>query len=339
MKVEKGTVRAPEIGRTWLNSPPLSMRHLRGKVVLIDFWDYTCVNCVRTLPYVQAWHERYRDHGLVVIGIHSPEFSFAQYESNVERGAREFGLTYPIVIDSNMELWKTFANRFWPAKYLIDKDGYLRWAHFGEGAYGETEAAIQELLREVAPDAQLPALMEPLRASDTPGAVCYPATAELYLGNARGRIGNQSGFVEDETADYSYAGFLTEGVFYLEGRWASTREFVALDSAPGKIALKYSAAGVNLVMASTTGKPIPVEVRLDSKPLSDSERTPDIESRDGRSIVTVQNARMYRLLESADFGTHTLELICQEPGLAAFAFTFTSCVDPNALPVEQGAAR
>jgi len=339
MKVEKGTVRAPEIGRVWLNSPPLSMRQLRGQVVLVDFWDYTCVNCVRTLPYVQAWHERYKDHGLVVIGVHTPEFTFAQYESNVERGVREFGLTYPIVVDSNRELWTTFANRYWPAKYLFDKDSYLRWAHFGEGAYGETEAAIQELIHEITPEAQLPQIMEPVRGSDAPGAVCYPPTPELYLGNVRGRIGNRSGFVEDYVGDYSFDGPLTEGVFYLEGKWASTAEFAALDSAPGKIVLKYSAAGVNLVMASTTGKPIAVELRLDGKPLTSAQKTADVESREGASVIAVQNARMYRLVEGHDFGTHTLELIIREPGLAAFAFTFTSCVDPEGTQVAQESAR
>lgn len=339
MKVEKGTVRAPEIGRIWLNSSPLSLHQLRGQAVLIDFWDYTCVNCLRTLPYVQAWHERYKDLGLVVVGVHTPEFTFAQYEANVERGIREFGLTYPNVIDSNRELWNTFANRYWPAKYLIDKEGYLRWAHFGEGAYSETEQAIQELLREISPDAKLPVIMAPVRDSDVPGAVCYPPTSELYLGNARGRIGNLSGFVEDQVSDYTFDGPLIEGVFYLEGRWASTREFTALDVAPGTISLKYSASGVNLVMASTNGKPIAVELRLDGKPLTTANATEDVQLRDGRSFVDVQNARMYRLVENRDFGTHTLELVCTEPGLAAFAFTFTSCVDPERSTVAQEAAR
>jgi thiol-disulfide isomerase/thioredoxin len=339
VKVEKGTVRAPEIGRIWLNSSPLSLRQLRGQAVLIDFWDYTCVNCVRTLPYVQAWHERYKDLGLVVIGVHTPEFTFAQYETNVERGVREFGLTYPIVIDSNRELWTTFANRYWPAKYLIDKEGYLRWAHFGEGAYAETEQAIQELLREISPDAKLPDITPPVRESDMPGAVCYPPTAELYLGNARGRIGNLSGFVEDQPSEYSFEGPLTEGVFYLQGRWASTREFAALDGAPGKLVLKYSAAGVNLVMASTNGKPIAVEVRQDGQPLTAANQTEDVQLRDGKSFIDVQNARMYRLLDNHDFGTHTLELLCSEPGLAAFAFTFTSCVDPANSAIAQEAAQ
>ena len=315
------------------------MRNLRGKAVLIDFWDYTCINCLRTLPYVQAWHNRYLPHGLVVIGVHTPEFTFAQYEPNVERGVREFGLTYPIVIDSNHELWKTFANRYWPAKYLIDKDGYLRWAHFGEGAYAETEQAIQEFLREISPDVALPQPMTPVRESDMPGAVCYPATAELYLGNARGRIGNKSGFVEDQVSDYSFVGPLTEGVFYLEGRWASTREFVALDTAPGKIALRYSAGGVNLVMASTSGVPIAVELRQDGKALTEVNRTNDVRLQSDRSFMDVQNARMYRLVDNHAFGTHTLELLCDAPGLAAFAFTFTSCVDPASSQVEREATQ
>jgi thiol-disulfide isomerase/thioredoxin len=132
MKVDKGTVRAPEIGRIWFNSPPLSMHQLRGRVVLVDFWDYTCVNCIRTLPYIKEWHARYRDHGLTVIGVHTPEFVFARYESNVGRGIEEFGLTYPIVVDSNNELWEAFSNRYWPTKYLIDGEGYLRYAHFAK---------------------------------------------------------------------------------------------------------------------------------------------------------------------------------------------------------------
>jgi thiol-disulfide isomerase/thioredoxin len=190
MRVQKGQVRAPEIGRVWLNSPPLSFRQLRGRVVLVDFWDYTCVNCIRTLPYVKAWHERYKDVGLTVIGVHTPEFTFAQYEANVERGVREFGLTYPIVIDSNFEIWKAFANRCWPSKYLLDKEGYLRFAHPGEGAYRECEEVIQELLREIDPAVLLPEPVAAVRPEDMLGAVCYPASPELYLGHRRGRIGN-----------------------------------------------------------------------------------------------------------------------------------------------------
>src|SRR5216684_6544170 len=228
MKVEKGTVRAPEIGRIWFNSPPLSMRHLRGRVVLADFWDYTCVNCIRTLPYVKEWHARYAEKGLTVIGIHTAEFLFARYESNVERGIEEFGLIYPVVVDSNNELWDAFANRYWPTKYLIDGEGYLRYAHFGEGAYRETEETIQELLRETNPGIQLPLVMDPVRDTDAAGAVCYQPSAELYLGHRRGRIGNASGFIEDTAAQYTHstADEMREGYFYAEGNWTATGDHI-----------------------------------------------------------------------------------------------------------------
>jgi thiol-disulfide isomerase/thioredoxin len=339
MKVETGKVRAPEIGRVWLNSPPLSFRQLRGRAVLVDFWDYTCVNCIRTLPYVQLWHEKYRDKGLTVIGVHTPEFTFAQYESNVERGIREFGLTYPVVIDSNREIWKSFANRYWPTKYLLDKDGYLRYGHFGEGGYEECEQAVQELLREIDPGVSLPDRMEPLREEDHAGAVCYRASGELYLGNARGRIGNEGGFQEDQIADYLFTGIPEENLFYASGRWASTAEyFEATETGLHTLQLKYEAAAVNLVMACPRAAVAEVIVLQDGKPLSRDCATRDIQFRPAannteESYVIVDSARMYFLVDNAEFGTHTLELRCSS-GVAAFAFTFTSCVDPVASALQ-----
>jgi len=331
MRVE-GKVRAPEIGRVWLNSPPLSLRQLRGRVVLVDFWDYTCVNCIRTLPYVQAWHERYQDKGLTVIGVHTPEFTFAQYESNVERAVHDFGLTYPVVIDSNHELWTAFANRCWPTKYLLDKESYLRFAQFGEGSYGECEQSIQDLLHEIDPGVSLPEIMEPLREEDHAGAVCYPASPELYLGHRRGRIGNDDGFREDAIGDYSFSGELRENCFYAAGQWASTAEyFEAAGENEHRLSLRYSAAAVNLVMAAARGSVREVIIRQDGKPLSRQQATPETLFRRAggleESYVTVQQPRMYSLIDNHQFGEHTLELICP-PGLAAFAFTFTSCLDP-----------
>ncbi len=331
MKIDKGTVRAPEIGRIWFNSPPLSMRQLRGRAVLIDFWDYTCVNCIRTLPYIKEWHARYQDKGLTVIGVHTPEFVFARYETNVERGIEEFGLTYPIVVDSNFELWEAFANRCWPTKYLIDGEGYLRFAHFGEGAYRETEETIQELLREIHPEIPLSALMPALRDTDTPGAVCYRPSPELYLGHKRGRIGNASGFVEDQPADYLHAGEMKEGYFYAHGRWTATGDHIeSANDDECRITLTYSAAGVNLVMASFNRQPREVEVLQDGRPLAPEIAGPDVQFRDCRSYIRVVRPRMYALLDNRNFGTHRLELITREPELALFAFTFTTCVDPNA---------
>lgn len=337
MKVEKGKVRAPEIGRLWYNSSPLSFRQLRGRVVLVDFWDYTCVNCIRTLPYVQGWHERYGNKGLTVIGVHTPEFTFAQYESNVERGIREFGLTYPVVVDTDREIWKAFANRYWPSKYLLDKDGYLRYAHFGEGAYRECEEAIQELLREINPALALPPPLDPVRAEDRDGAVCYRPSPELYLGHARGRMGNDGGFKPDSISDYSFSGEMQEGFFYARGRWASTAEYLeSVDTANHALVLKYQAAGVNLVMAAPRNAACEVVIRQDGEPLARGRKTVDTRFRrsDGpeeESYLVVQHPRMYALVDNHSFGTHTLELTCG-PGLAAFAFTFTSCVDPSQKP-------
>lgn len=333
MKVEKGTVRAPEIGRIWFNSPPLTMRQLRGRVVLIDFWDYTCVNCIRTLPYIKEWHTRYKDKGLTVIGVHTPEFLFARYEKNVERGIKEFGLTYPIVVDSNNELWEAFANRYWPTKYLIDGEGYLRYAHFGEGAYRETEETIQELLREINPSVDLPPIMAPVRDSDQPGAVCYRPSAELYLGYRRGRIGNEGGYIEDRTSVYSHSGELQEGVFYAQGEWSATGDH--LESAgemEARVTLRYSAAAVNLVMASFNPQSRELEIRQDGEPLAESAATADVRFHDGRSYIQVARPRMYSLVDNKSFGTHVLELVVRQPQLALFAFTFTSCIDPEFSP-------
>lgn len=332
MKVDKGKVRAPEIGRVWLNSPPLSFHHLRGRVVLVDFWDYTCVNCIRTLPYLQSWHERYGAKGLTVIGVHTPEFTFAQYESNLERGIREFGLTYPIVIDNDFELWKAFANKCWPTKYLIDGEGYLRWVHFGEGAYIECEETIQELLLEIEPGISLPPPMEPIRAEDRAGAVCYRPSPELYLGHRRGRIGNESGFKEDQIADYTFSGKPEEGFFYAKGKWASTAEYMESVELPeNSLLLRYEASSVNLVMASPRGPACDVVIQQDGRPVRTVSATIDtrfLES--GESFIRVQEPRMYRLVDDPGFGFHELELVCP-PGLAAFAFTFTSCVDPERI--------
>jgi thiol-disulfide isomerase/thioredoxin len=338
VRVEKGQVRAPEIGRVWLNSSPLGFRQLRGRVVLVDFWDYTCLNCIRTLPYMQAWHERYRELGLTVIGVHTPEFTFAQYESNVERGILEFGLTYPIVVDANREIWKLFANRYWPTKYLLDKDGYLRYGHFGEGGYGECEETIQELLHEIDPHLKLPEIMEPLREEDHAGAVCYRPSGELYLGHRRGRIGNEGGFKEDQIADYEFAGKMQETFFYANGRWACTGEyFEAAGDGPHSLKLRYEASSVNLVMASPRGLPAEVKIVQDGKPLHRRQATKDTQFRASgsttESYVAADSARMYFVVQNEEFGEHELELICSE-GIAAFAFTFTGCVDPVASALQ-----
>jgi thioredoxin family protein len=248
-------------------------------------------------------------------------------------------------VDSNREIWKAFANRCWPSKYLLDKEGYLRFGHWGEGEYQATEEAIQELLREIDPAMELPELLAPMRTEDKPGAACYAATPELYLGHKRGRMGNAGGFQEDQIAEYEFSGKvrkdeLEENCFYASGRWASTVEYLeSAEDGEHKIALKYSAAGVNLVMAAPRGSSVDVEIRQDGKPLSPHQATSDTRFRpvgdELQSYVTVEHARMYFLVDNRNFAEHTLELVCP-PGVAMFAFTFTSCVDPEQTQLPSG---
>jgi len=326
-------IHAPEVGRRWLNSPPLSLSALRGRVVLIDFWDYTCVNCLRTLPYVQEWHRRYHAQGLSVIGVHTPEFGFAADEENVERAAKEFSLEYPIVLDSDYQIWQAYANRAWPAKYLIDQGGYLRFYHFGEGGYGETEAAVQRLLREINPHLELPRPMKPLRDTDMPGARCYPATPELYLGSARGRLGNEEGYAENKVRDYQAPDDRRPDLAYLDGPWYAAKEFVEacpLDGRPSRVLVHYNAAEVNLVMSPPGVEPAAgvVHVFQDGRPLSSEDSGEDVERQGGEAVVRVLQPRMYRLVKNREFGSHLLELSTTTAGLDAFAFTFVSCVQP-----------
>ena len=195
---DEGPVYAPELdGGVWLQGGPVKMRGT-GSPILIDFWDYTCVNCVRTLPYVTEWHRRYEQYGLTVVGVHTPEFSFARNPDHVKAAIAHLALDYPIVLDAEYEIWKGFANHYWPAKYFIDGEGKIRARHYGEGGYVESEQLIQFMLAEQEGfDAALPEVMEPVRAEDVIGAVCYRVTPELYCGYARGLVGNVGALVPD----------------------------------------------------------------------------------------------------------------------------------------------
>jgi thiol-disulfide isomerase/thioredoxin len=333
MELEKGKVHAPEIGTEWVNSAPLTLASLRGRVVLVDFWDYTCVNCIRTLPYVVEWHRRYRDMGLAIVGVHAPEFSFARTKDFVAAAIKRLGIEYPVVMDNGYMIWQAFANKCWPAKYLIDKNGYMRFFHFGEGDYKGTEEAIQTLLREVNPALVFDPPMEPLRDTDRAGAVCYRATPELYLGNRRGSIGNAGGFLlkdQPVAAGYSLPAKLEADVFYLSGPWRSGPESAssaATDGAPSALLVYYTAKEVNLVIAPADSGAHTVELLQDGKPLAREDAGEDVRyTPSGESIVPVDTPRMYSLVRNTDIGQHLLQLVTHEAGVECFAFTFVSCV-------------
>ena len=328
---EQGPVRAPEFPPDveWLQGGTQRMADLRGKVVLLDFWDYTCVNCLRTLPYVKEWHRRYDSLGLRVIGVHAPEFSFARESANVLRAVREQGIEYPVVLDNDYAIWQAYANRYWPAKYLVDGQGYLRYFHFGEGAYGETEQAIQALLRETFPEILLPGLMEPVRDEDRPGAACYRVSPELYLGYARGMLGNVRDVTPDKPAAYRDPGMHTDGYAYLDGEWLLTGEYLARPagaSGESRLVVPYMAKDVNLVVHPPTyGGAATVSVMQDGAPLAADDAGADVAA-GATSTITVDTPRMYRLVNNREIGRHELTLATRSDGVALYAFTFTSCV-------------
>ena len=330
MRLDPKTVHAPEIGPVWLNSPPLTLRQMRGRIVLLDFWDFSCVNCIRTLPYLREWQRRYEGLGLTVIGVHAPEFYFGRAAEIVEQGLAEFGVTYPVMLDNDYAVWKSFANKYWPSKYLIDGEGYMRYFHAGEGAYEETERAIQELLRERDGGVVLPAPMELVRAEDATGAMarCEPPTPELYLGHRRGRIANAGGLVEDKTHEYSMGAGPMEDLPELGGAWHSLADCAAT-AGGARLCLIYSGAEVNLVVSPTAESGLAeLEIRQNGEPVAKAVRGEDVmEGAAGKTVIRVTRPRMYRLIRSRRFEQALLEIRCGVRGVQFFAFTFGSCLE------------
>ncbi len=347
MLLSRPVVHMPEFGEgDWINSPMLSRNSLRGHVILVDFWDYSCVNCIRTLPHVASWHRRYEAQGLQIIGVHTPEFKFARQRHQVEAAMEEFNLSYPVLLDNHYENWELYANKAWPTKYLIDANGYIRYERRGEGGYQNTELAIQKLLVERDPRVKLPDIRPLFREEDPVGAACYPSTPELHAGFAAGlfggSLGNPEGYLPQEAVVYDLPPGREEGAFYLEGIWQAGREslnFAGHDR--GRILVPYSAAGVNAVL-SPSGDEVElmlgilpardepmVEVRLNGRPLPPGDAGRDIcFDRDGRSLVQVTRPRLYELVDHPDFQSNELELIFLTHGLALFTLTFTTCIVP-----------
>jgi thiol-disulfide isomerase/thioredoxin len=286
----------------WINSEPLTAAGLRGRVVLVDFWTYSCVNWLRTLPYVRAWHERYRDRGLVVIGAHAPEFGFEHDLANVRRAVGELDVGYPVVIDNDFAIWRAFDNHYWPAVYLLDGDGRVRFHHFGEEAYAETERAVQQLL----------GVDEELVRVDAGGlaeAADWDAlrSPETYLGSARGEPRG------DVRADA-----LALNQWTLTGEWSVGEEAAGLDAAAGSIAYRFEGRDLNLVLAPPGSGAVRMSVRLDGGPPGDDHGLDVDASGEG----TLDEPRMYQLVRQRAVRRRTFEITFAEPGVRAYAFTF-----------------
>jgi len=320
---------APELAGIdgWINSEPLTLEELRGKVVLVDFWTYTCINCIRTFPHITAWYEKYKDNGFVLLGIHSPEFRFEKEKENVEREARKNNLTYPIALDNDMKTWNAFANRYWPAKYLLDVEGNIRYIHFGEGRYEETEKAIQQLLLEAGHLSvnEVTEVKEAAMGVDI-GKI---GTPEIYLGYLRiNNLGNKDeGVLPGTTHTFSEVKSVEENRFYFVGDWKIEREFSEFVGEPaspaGKIIIRYKANKINVVLDTKDGVAVPLELKLDGEYLIEQNKGADVIMDNGKSTVNVLSPGFYNLVDTGEeYEWHTLEIIINSSGLQAFAFTF-----------------
>ena len=307
---------APELhAKGWLNSQALSGRELAGKVVVYDFWTYSCVNCVRTLPYLRAWHERYRDDGLVIVGVHSPEFDFEKNHGNVERAVARLKVTWPVALDDEMAIWGDFQNRYWPAKWITDRQGRIRYFHAGEGNYRQTEDVIRSLLGV---DRGAERADDPKAERQAPDEVVRNINQETYLGTERGGVADegQHAYTTDKGQLHVPA---------LGGTWQAEPQRIRSVSPEASLSLEYLAREVNLVMATGVpgGAAIDVTVELDGKPLPEGYRTPDtMVDPDGTTYVRVQASDLYRLVLGRRVEQHTVRLIPRTPGLEAFAYTF-----------------
>ena len=340
---------APEFQGTqeWINSEPLTMDGLRGNVVLIDFWTYTCVNCIRTLPFLREWHDRYAGHGLVIVGVHTPEFEFEKVYENVVDATIEDGVVWPVVQDNDFKVWRSYSNRYWPAKYLIDQTGVIRYSHFGEGKYAETEEMIRKLLTEAGATAaqELP-LPEDQGRDETFMQKGTDVTRELFAGwkfsvaQQRGGFGQSDEYLEAAkasldaggqtggTGEFEAPASLQRNLIYFNGPWAigpeNARHTERTNHHDHYLALKYSARSVNAVLTSDSGEPYRVRVTVNGQYLTEENKGADvIIGDDGESYIEVTDPRLYKVVEHPTWeASQILRLSSKSDDFGLFSFTF-----------------
>jgi cytochrome c biogenesis protein CcdA/thiol-disulfide isomerase/thioredoxin len=305
----------------WLNSPPLTLEALKGKVVLVDFWTYSCINCLRSIPYVRAWAEKYKDHGLVVIGVHAPEFAFERNVANVKTALGTFKISYPVAIDNEYKIWRSFENEYWPAHYFIDSNGKVRHHHFGEGDYDESERVIQKMLKD-AGNKDVPGGLVSVSASGAQAAADTNdvKSPETYVGYDRSNhFVSPGGVVEDKSHDYA-AGELQLNEWSLTGNWTVGPERAQLDNKDGSIVYRFHARDLHRVLGpAAEGSKIRFRVTIDGK-VPGGAHGVDTDA-DGNGKVTTQ--RLYQLVRAnGAVADHTFEIHFLDPGVQAYAFTF-----------------
>jgi thiol-disulfide isomerase/thioredoxin len=307
---------------SWLNSPPLTAQSLRGKVVLVDFWTYSCINCLRALPYVTGWYEKYKDHGLVVIGVHAPEFAFEKDAANVRRAVADLHIAYPVALDNDFAIWQAFNNQYWPAHYFIDSQGHIRAHHFGEGSYDESETIIRQLLTE-AGFTDLPATgIEAARAGvQAAPDEAHDQSPETYIGYRRAEnFSSAGGFAQDRPKLYALPDAFTLNQWALAGSWTVDPEKALLIAAPGRIVFRFFARDLHLVVGPGAGaKPVRFRVLLDGAAPGASHGA-DTDA-NGEGVITEQ--RLYQLIrQSGDVRERVFSIEFLDPGAQAYSFTF-----------------
>lgn len=321
-------VHAPEFpdALAWVNGAPRTMRSMLGRPVLIDFWTYSCVNCLRTQPHLNAWYERYAKLGLEIIGVHTPEFDFEKRRENVEDAVMRLEIPYPVVLDNDYAVWNLYTNKWWPRKFLVNKDGNIVYDHVGEGGYAETEMEIQKALAEIGVK-KFPRIAKEVEVSSD--GVCYRTTPELYLGYLRGRIANAGDILPDAEEAFTDHGEREDDSVVLHGHWRVASEYVEharrLATASEYLLLTYRAFGVNLVMGTVDGRPAEIDVELDGQPIPKDMAGADVVIVNGRAKLRIRESRMYRIVKASMYHQGALKLATADAGVRMFAFTFEGC--------------
>ena len=305
----------------WINSTPLTAASLRGKVVLVDFWTYSCINCIRALPYVRAWADKYKDHGLVILGVHAPEFAFEKDLGNVRRAVQDLGVNYPVALDNDYAIWQGFNNRYWPAHYFIDTQGRIRHHHFGEGGYAQSEDVIRQLLTEAGQKDLPGGYVQPdAKGAEAADSQAADRSPETYVGYARAQNFVGGPLIRNDRETYHVPATLRANQWSLDGAWTVGSEDARLDAAGGRIVYRFRGRDLHLVLGpGADGKPVRFRVRIDGKaPGADHGMDTDA---GGNGTVTTQ--RLYQLVRQAQgTGERQFEIEFLDPDVRAYAFTF-----------------
>lgn len=319
-------------GITWINSRPLTMSGLRGKVVMIDFWEPTCINCIRTFPENKKWWEHYHQYGFEIIGVEDPEFDIMDSLDHVRAAVKRFELPYPIAVDDRFQIWNAYKNNSWPNRFLIDAQGTIRYNIVGEGSDAEFERAIQELLKQAHPGLTFPAADAVSAGEDAMSPACGDPTPEMYVGDwfGRGVLASAEGYHDGKTIDYQQQSQVGDGHVVLSGRWQSDRNGMIYrgkhkGSEPGtdRATMRYHARELYVVMNVSHGHPSRLYVMQDGHYLTAANKGVDIQiDEQGRSYIEVREPRMYYLVQNPEFGSHTLELFPAASGFTLNSFTF-----------------